>query len=101
MNKVSIMGRIVSDPMIEKEITLETKITSYYGDTKRTEACYTTIDPGDTSLKLKQFEHIYIDGKLANFSYSTQTGFAQTGLKIIASHIEKTNPWGQGIKRVR
>ena len=100
MNKVVLMGRIVSDPTADKEFTLETKITSYFGNNDRTEICYTTIAPEDLPIKLKQFEHVYLEGKLTNFSYKTPTGFKQTGLKIIATHIEKTNPWGQGIKRV-
>ena len=100
LNKITLMGRIVSDPITDKEFTLETKTISYFGNSERSEVCYTTIEPKDLPIKLRQFEHIYLEGKLANVSYKTSTGFKQTGLKVIATHIEKTNPWGQGIKRV-
>ena len=67
MNKVVLMGRIVSDPTADKEFTLETKITSYFGNSDRSEVCYTTIEPKDLPIKLKQFEHVYIEGKAYQF----------------------------------
>ena len=89
MNKVSIMGRIVSEP--GKEFTLETKGDSTY---RLATPCYTTVESNlPITTDLERFQYVYIDGKLANYKYK-EGSFQRTGLKIIASNIEITPAWG-------